>query len=337
MGILERHFQLGPELNRLLYDSIVRQATLVDFSMCETMKVFVQMLQRQLLCWGQAGERDISGTMIKVVPCLICIQNDESYISTIEDLLSKPWLISGSYIFEVTHLVNGCNSVRLASSVTVYCIKNSVNFSFYSGRVIVKICFIVVLVCTFFISPFSSAAEPGDRKIDREQLLEVFRETNAGLNSQDIDSIMNHFDQDAVVSFMTTVVGEGKEGIVAYYNKLFHEENAPLKDYQSTPSLDGPAIFHGDTVTAHGRTDDIYTLSDGSRYQFDTRWVATAVKKEGRWYVVSLNFSVDPFDNIVLKEVGDKIKVVGILSFLAGVVLVLLGLLIARKLISKSS
>lgn len=175
----------------------------------------------------------------------------------------------------------------------------------------------LVLLCI----PVTVVASENERSDDREQLKEILFSIEESLNTLDMDSLLSHFDEQAVVSYMTTEVSVGKEGIIAYYEKMFNLPDAPLAGYQTEVSLDGPANFHGDTMVASGRTQDAFELSDGNHYTFDTRWLATAMKKEGQWKVVALDFSVDPFDNVVLDNMSKKLVNYTLLAFLAGLVI----------------
>ena len=171
-----------------------------------------------------------------------------------------------------------------------------------------------ILLCI----PLMVQAAESDRSDDREQLKKLLYSIEESLNNLEMDALLSHFDDQAVVSFMTTEVSVGKEGILAYYEKMFNLPAAPLASYNTEVSLDGPAYFHGDTMVAAGRTRDSYELSNGNQYVFDTRWLATAVKKEGQWKIVALDFSVDPFENVVLDKMDKQLLIYTLLAFLAG-------------------
>lgn len=158
---------------------------------------------------------------------------------------------------------------------------------------------------------------------ERARLKEILAGIEESLNNQQMERLLTFFDERAVISFMTTEVAQGREGILAYYNKMFNLPDAPLASYHTKASLDGPAEFFGDTITAAGRTSDDYTLTDGRHYQFNTRWVATAIKRDGDWKVIALDFSVDPFDNVVLDELNRTMLTYLLLAFVAGLALAL--------------
>ena len=181
-----------------------------------------------------------------------------------------------------------------------------------------------LLFILLFIPFLTAYADGTDRSEDREQLKKTLFSIEDSLNKLQMKRLLSHFDEHAILSFMTTEVANGKAGILAYYEQMFNLPNAPLKSFQTKASLDGPAQFHGNTIVASGRTQDHFELADGRKYQFNTRWLASAVKKQGEWKVVSLNFSVDPFENVVLDEVEGKIYNYALLAFFAGLVIMFL-------------
>ena len=175
-------------------------------------------------------------------------------------------------------------------------------------------------ILLLFCMPLLAMAEESDRSSDREQLKQLLYSVEESLNQLDMERLISHFDERAVVSFMTTEVATGRQGILSYYNKMFNQPDAPLASYQTKASLDGPAHFHGDTIVALGYSKDRFVLADGHHYDFNTRWLATAVKKEGQWQLVALDFSVDPFDNVVLDEISARLTYYVPLAFLAGLI-----------------
>ena len=172
-----------------------------------------------------------------------------------------------------------------------------------------------VLLLMSFVTAHS---DEDDHSADREQLKQILSSIEESLNTLQLDKLLSHFDDQAVLSFMTTEVANGKDGILDYYDKMFNLPDSPLKSYHTKATLDGHAQFHGDTSVASGRTQDSFELADGRQYQFNTRWLATAVKKQGQWKVVALDFSVDPFDNVILDEIGLQMFNYALLAFFAG-------------------
>jgi len=180
---------------------------------------------------------------------------------------------------------------------------------------------IIMTLCLFALIPATIAAENNANEAERKLLKSILNDFETSLNEKDLSKMLSHLDDQAVMAFMTTETAVGKDAIVAFYDKMFKGPNAPLSDQKTKASIDGEAIFHGNTIVASGRTQDVFTLKNGTVYDFDTRWVATVVKKNGNWKVVSVDFSVDPFNNVVLDEVQAKVWTYSIAALIAGLLI----------------
>ena len=180
---------------------------------------------------------------------------------------------------------------------------------------------IIMTLCLFALIPATIAAENNANEAERKLLKSILTDFETSLNEKDLSKMLSHLDDQAVMAFMTTETAVGKDAIVAFYDKMFKGPNAPLLDQKTKASIDGEAIFHGNTIVASGRTQDVFTLKNGTVYDFDTRWVATVVKKNGNWKVVSVDFSVDPFNNVVLDEVQAKVWTYSIAALIAGLLI----------------
>lgn len=164
----------------------------------------------------------------------------------------------------------------------------------------------------------SHAADTEAHAKDRKALRAIVADFEAGLNEKKLDKLLVHLDDKAVMTFMTTDVAVGKKAILAFYDKMFKGPDAPLKDQSTKASIDNGAIFHGNTIVATGRTNDVFTLKNGKVYNFNTRWVASAIKKDNLWKVVSVDFSVDPFDNVVIHTLKQALWRNSIIAFIVG-------------------
>jgi ketosteroid isomerase-like protein len=167
----------------------------------------------------------------------------------------------------------------------------------------------------------SYAAENDSHAEDRKALRAIVADFETGLNEKKLDKLLVHLDDKAVMTFMTTDVAVGKQAVLAFYDKMFKGPDAPLKDQRTKASIDNQAIFHGNTIVATGRTKDVFTLKNGKIYSFNTRWVASAIKKNNTWKVVSVDFSVDPFDNVVIEELKQTVWRNSIIAFIAGLII----------------
>ena len=177
----------------------------------------------------------------------------------------------------------------------------------------------ILLFATLVALPlFSYAAENDAHAEDRKALRAIVADFEAGLNEKKLDKLLIHLDDKAVMTFMTTDVAVGKEAVLAYYDKMFKGPDALLQDQKTKAIIDNKAIFHGNTIVATGRTNDVFTLKNGKIYGFNTRWVASAIKKDNTWKVISVDFSVDPFDNVVINELQQTVWVNSIIAFIVG-------------------
>lgn len=153
---------------------------------------------------------------------------------------------------------------------------------------------------------------------DREALKKILYDIEGSFNNSDIEAVFKHLDDRAVLTFMTTNVASGKKEIMAYYKRMFQGENAPLKSYKTKSISVEPAIFHNDTMVAHGKIQDTFELANGTERQFDTQWTATGMKKDGVWKVLSIHYSVNPLDNTVLDTTKEMVMKYSIGAFFAG-------------------
>lgn len=174
-------------------------------------------------------------------------------------------------------------------------------------------------------------AENDPNKNDRTELKQILSEIEAAINATDFDAMFRHFDDQISISFMTTDVAIGKDAIRDFYKKMFQDDSGPLKSHKTKASLGAPAIFHNNTITAYGRAEDTFELKAGTTYRFDTRWTATAVKKNNQWKVISIHFSVSPFSNPILDELTNKLGMFTISAFVAGLFIAFIIARLSRK------
>lgn len=153
---------------------------------------------------------------------------------------------------------------------------------------------------------------------DREALKKILYSIEGNFNKNDIEGVFKHLDDQAVITFMTTDVAVGKNQIMAYYKRMVTGEKAPLKAYKTKVISVEPAVFHGNTMIAHGKIQDTFVLANGTERLFDTQWTATGLKKDGFWKILSIHYSVNPLNNTILDTAKETLKQYSIGSFLAG-------------------
>src|SRR5262249_54115850 len=94
-----------------------------------------------------------------------------------------------------------------------------------------------------------------------------------------------------------------------YYKRMLVGDNSVLVDVQADPDVTDLSLLFGEpamTAVAYGKLKDRYKLRDGSEFTMDSRFSATAVKKDGKWLIVNFHGSTNVFDNDVLRMYVNK-------------------------------
>jgi ketosteroid isomerase-like protein len=163
------------------------------------------------------------------------------------------------------------------------------------------------------MSPVNS--EP--READRLALRGILADIQAGINERDLDRILKHLSDDAVVTYQNADVTRGKADIGAYFNKNFNGSNPIIKRFTIRGEVAAPAVFIGDTAIAYGTTHDEMELTSGRKFTLDGKWSATILNTQGEWLVACLHFSTNVLNNSVV----DGVKKLAWLAAIGGFVL----------------
>jgi ketosteroid isomerase-like protein len=178
----------------------------------------------------------------------------------------------------------------------------------------------------------SGAAAPDtSHAADRKQLLAMLAGVEEGLNRRDIESVKKYLHPDAVVTFQDAKVVKGIAALAGYYNEKFGGPSAVLKSFSTQAAVDAPAVFFGDVAVAHGHTNDRFVFAGGKEFNLDSRWTATLRKDGGRWSVMALHFSADLFDNPLLNMATGKLKMVGAIALVLGLLVGAAGMRLAIR------
>lgn len=166
-----------------------------------------------------------------------------------------------------------------------------------------------------------AAENPDPRADDRQALLKVFSEMEAGINDQNIERFLAQMTDDAVVTWLNAEVSRGKPEIRAYYRRMVGHKDAILNKYLTKATVSAPARFYGDVAVANGTmADDFYPIKRDV-FKLDSRWSSTSAKINGEWKVVGLHFSSNVFANTLTAELERAIWYAGGGGLLAGLLL----------------
>ena len=147
--------------------------------------------------------------------------------------------------------------------------------------------------CAGRVSPEDSA---------HDELRALLKEIIAAYNAGDLDKLVSYFDDDVVVTWQSSRVNKNPQEVKAYFEEMTRGPNRVVESTTISPEPDAPSLLYNDgkTAVAYGHSKDHYELTNGMKFDQDTRWSATLVKKDGRWKVVNVHISANEFDNPIL-------------------------------------
>ena len=168
----------------------------------------------------------------------------------------------------------------------------------------------------------SAIADPADpRAADRQALIKVFQEIEAGINDQNIDRMVAQMTPDATVTWLNGEVSRGHDEIRAYYQRMVKGPDRILNKYTTAAKLGAHARFFGDVAVADGTMQDAFFPVARKPFTLSSNWTSTSAKINGEWKVVSLHLSANVFNNNLLDEAKSAAKLAAAGGALGGLVL----------------
>lgn len=188
-----------------------------------------------------------------------------------------------------------------------------------------------LLIIISFIFITNVNAEADIHAEDRKALSTILADMVVALNSHSFEKASKHLDPKGVITYYNAEVTVGHEQAKKYFDRMLNEAKAIVKEYSLKGDVSAPAIFHGNTAIAYGVTQEEFKLAEGLEFTLNGHWTATMHKKLGNWKIINLHFSTNLFDNPLL-NVAERLQwIVGIIAFIAGLVLMFLFIKFARK------
>ena len=170
--------------------------------------------------------------------------------------------------------------------------------------------------------PDSSYAEEADpHAADRQALIKVFKEIEAGINDQNVERMVAQMTPDATVTWLNAEVSRGHEQIRVYYQRMVKGPERILDKYTTVAKLGEHARFYGDVAVADGSMQDAFFPVSRKPFELRSRWTSTSAKINGEWKVVSLHLSANVFNNSLLDEAKSAAKLTAGGGVLGGLVL----------------
>lgn len=161
-----------------------------------------------------------------------------------------------------------------------------------------------------------------ERAADRQQLLGILGDIERGINDGNIELMVRHIDDKAVVTWLNAEVSQGPDGVRDYFRRMVGSgPDTVLSKYQTHPKISQPAIFYGDVAVANGTTEDEFTPHLRSVFNFSSRWTASLRKVDGQWKIIALNLSTNTFNNVLISELERFALLTGVGGLLGGLLL----------------
>lgn len=147
-------------------------------------------------------------------------------------------------------------------------------------------------------------------------------EVEGALNANDFTAVSKFLLPTSMVIFQDTTIARGPAEIEAYYNRMLGETSSVLSSISVTADVGGPATFlDDDTAIAHGNTVDTFEFRTGNTMRLRTAWSTTVRRQNGRWYIASLHFSNNLFDNPIVNGAKRMTWIAASAAFLIGLLL----------------
>ena len=184
---------------------------------------------------------------------------------------------------------------------------------------------LMVAVC----KPVSAAQEATpvasvDAKTIDAELNEFRDKLFHAFNEEDYSRMLEEYcHKDIIATWQDGTTSEGHAGVIAEFDKL--------KQFISKMTVDATTdkrliLNDGRLVISSGEMRDVYELSRGPVVNLHSRWSATLVKENDRWWLVSFCAATNAFENEVLDLYLTSQKyitaaIAGLIGIVAGVVM----------------
>jgi len=179
------------------------------------------------------------------------------------------------------------------------------------------------------VTATAAAADPGDaHAADRDALIKVFHEIEAGINAQDVERMVAQMTPDATVTWLNGEVSRGHEQIRGYYQRMVNGPDRILEKYTTAAKIGAHARFFGDVAIADGTMHDVFVPVARKPFELDSHWTSTSVKVNGQWKVATMHLSANVFTNNLIDEAKTAAIYTGLGGAAAGLAL---GLLVAWR------
>lgn len=147
------------------------------------------------------------------------------------------------------------------------------------------------------------------------------------VNGNDLKALLSLLDDDVIVTWQNGEVSRKPAKVEEYYNRMMKGDKRIVEQLKINPEVAELTHLYGDTGVSFGTSKDHFILTNGMDFEVETRWSATAVKKNGKWLIANFHASTNMFDNPLLNIAK---KTAFWAAGIAGVVGLVVGLVVAK-------
>lgn len=171
----------------------------------------------------------------------------------------------------------------------------------------------ILILFSLFFAQIVFADEAPNKAIHDE-----LRSVTAGLvqaiNNQQFDQLAPYFHEKMRVTTINQEFLDSRAGIEPYFKHWFGPgQFLKSLEMQLNPDVETELYDNNQFGIARGKGIERYGLSDGRKFDIQTRWTATVIKDtDGKWRILSLHLGTNFLDNPVLYAIERSILWIGV-------------------------
>jgi len=155
-----------------------------------------------------------------------------------------------------------------------------------------------------------------------QQLRDLKDRLATALNSGNIDAALAETDPAISFTAMNNDVAHGRDGVKRYFEKMMKGDHPIVQAMSVSFEPDQLATIYGDdNAVATGSSKAHFKLSGGLEFDLDGRWTADLVRQGDKWQLAAAHYSVNMFDNPLLRNAERLSWMVGAGAGVAGLIL----------------
>lgn len=191
---------------------------------------------------------------------------------------------------------------------------------------------IVTLVCASLCAQEATRVDPNAAKEEAEwvQIREIKTIYEQAMSQGEIDRLRPYLAKGFRGVVLTAEEVKSFDEVKAFYDRIRRMIGAG-GSYQVKVNY-APGVMFGNLAVAHGDTEDRVVTSGGKQFSFRTLWTVNLVKEQDGWKLYRIQASLDPLDNVFVRETVRYAKLLfGAGGFLAGLVVTGVGRMLMSK------